>query len=57
MWWVSYSEVVSRILDAKDQLNNGRIEPWKQLRQKDFAEFWDENFVPDKKEIAIGDLE
>jgi phage terminase large subunit GpA-like protein len=56
MWWVSYSEVVGRILDAKDQLNNGRIEPWKQLRQKDFAEFWDENFVPDKKEIAIGDF-
>jgi len=56
MWWVSYSEVVSRILDAKEQLNNGRIEPWKQLRQKDFAEFWDENYVPDKKEITIGEF-
>jgi phage terminase large subunit GpA-like protein len=55
MWWVSYGEIVGRILDAKEQLNNGRVEPWRQLRQKDFAEFWDNNYIPEKKEITIGD--
>lgn len=55
MWWVSYGETVGKILDAKEQLNNGLVDPWRQLRQKDFAEWWDNDYVPDKKPLAIGD--
>ena len=55
MWWVGYGEVVGRILDAKAALAKGIIDPWRQLHQKDFALFWDDNFVQEKKEIAIGD--
>jgi hypothetical protein len=55
MWWVSWGEVVGRILDAKAALDKGLIDPWRQLRQKDFAEWWDDNFVREKREIAIGD--
>lgn len=55
MWFVSYAETAMKIMDAKEQLNNGRIDPWRQLRQKDFAEFWDDNYVPEKKNIVIGE--
>ena len=55
MWWVSYGEVLGRILDAKQDLAAGRIDKWMQLRQKDFAEFWDRNYIPEKKPMAIGD--
>lgn len=54
MWWVSYAEVLGRILDAKEELGAGRVEKWQQLRQKDFAEFWDRNYIPEKKPMAIG---
>jgi hypothetical protein len=54
MWWVGYAEVVGRILDAKAALKKGIIEPWRQLNQKDFALFWDDNFIQEKKEIATG---
>lgn len=55
MWWVSYGEVLGRILDAKEELAAGRVEKWQQLRQKDFAEFWDRNYIPEKKPMAIGE--
>ena len=55
MWWVSWGDIWLRFHEAAEAMKRGIIKPFIQYKQKDEAQFWDEEFVIERTPPKLGD--
>ena len=57
IWWVEWGDMWERRTRALEALKRGVYDPYRQYKQKDMAEFWDDEYIQEKVDIIGGGYE